>query len=468
MNRRSLLRFLSAGAALTAGPLADTVGQSRPKPTPTAPFNGLPPLTITDVKTILTSPNGIRLVVVKIETSEPGLYGLGCATFTQRAYVVQTALDKYLRPFLIGRNADEIEDIWQSSYVSSYWRNGPVLFNAMSGVDMALWDIKAKRANMPLYQLLGGKVRAGADLYYHGQGSSLEEVEDSARKAMELGYRHVRVQMGQKGNANYGAKGPTGTPASSVGTSGTQAGVSSPAVTVAGPTNPKLIYEPALYVRAVPKLFEHLRVKLGDEVELLHDIHERVSLSQAVQLCKAVEPYRPYFIEDPFPPEDNDHFKLLRQQTTVPLAMGELFNTQHEYVPLIKDRLIDFIRIHISQIGGLTPARKVQAMSEFFGVKTAWHGPGDASPVAHAAQLALELCSYNFGIHEGYVFPQNTQEVFPGCPTVKDGYMYAQEKPGHGVEINEKVAAKFPFPDGLNFDYSWGSTRRKDGTVIRP
>lgn len=468
MNRRHLLRHLTTGAALTSGALSETLGKSSAsRPAPQSP-NGLPPLTITDVKTILTSPNGIRLVVVKIETSEPGLYGIGCATFTQRAYVVQTAVDKYLRPFLIGRNADEIEDIWQSSYVSSYWRNGPVLFNAMSGVDMALWDIKAKRANMPLYQLLGGKVRGGADLYFHAQGSSPEEVEDAARKAMERGYRYIRVQMGLKGNAVYGAKGPTGTPASSVGTAGTQAGLSSPAITVAGPTSPKLIFDPNAYVKSVPKLFEHLRLKLGDEIELLHDIHERVSLNQAVQLCKAVEPYRPFFIEDPFPPEENDHFKILRQQTSVPLAMGELFNTQHEYVPLIKDRLIDFIRIHISQIGGLTPARKVQALSEFFGVKTAWHGPGDASPVAHAVQLALELGSYNFGIHEGYVFPPETQEVFPGCPATKDGYMYAQEKPGHGVEINEKLAARFPFPDGPNFDYSWGATRKKDGTVIRP
>ena len=462
MNRRNLLRTLSAGAVLTTGSLTEAVGQAKPRPV-AGNINGLPPLTITDVKTILTSPNGIRLVVVKIETSEPGLYGIGCATFTQRAYVVQTAIDKYLKLFLIGRNADEIEDIWQSSYVSSYWRNGPILFNAMSGVDMALWDIKAKRANMPLYQLLGGKVRAGADLYYHAQGSSLGEVEDSARQAMERGYRHIRVQMGQKGNANYGARGATGTPASSLNAKADAAGDALP-----GPTNPRLIYDPALYVRSVPKLFEHLRVKLGDEIELLHDIHERVSLSQAVQLCRAVEPYRPYFIEDPFPPEDNDHFKLLRQQTAVPLAMGELFNTQHEYVPLIKDRLIDYIRIHISQIGGLTPARKVQALCEFFGVKTAWHGPGDASPVAHAVQLALELGSYNFGIHEGYVFPENTQAVFPGCPTSKDGYMFAQEKSGHGVEINEKAAAKFPYPDGPNFDYSWGSTRRKDGTVIRP
>jgi mannonate dehydratase len=443
--------------AATAGALSslpfDTQAQSKPK----SP-NGLPPLKITDIKTILTAPNGIRLVVVKVMTNEPGLYGLGCATFTQRAYVVQTAIEKYLKPFLVGRNVDEIEDIWQSSYVSSYWRNGPVLFNAMSGVDIALWDIKGKRANMPLYQLLGGKVRKAVDLYYHAQGTDLQELEDNARAAQEKGYRYLRIQMGQKGNANYGAKGATGTPASSLSVPPEQA----------GPTDPKIVFEPALYVRSVPKMFAHIRNKLGEEMELLHDIHERISLNQAVNLCKALEEYRPFFIEDPFPPEDNEHFKLLRQQTSVPLAMGELFNTQHEYVPLVKDRLIDYIRIHISQIGGLSPARKVQALCEFFGVKTAWHGPGDASPVAHAAQLALELTSYNFGIHEGYVFPAETREVFSGCPETKDGYMYAQETPGLGIDINEKLAAKFPFPQGANFDYSWGATRRKDGTVIRP
>lgn len=328
----------------------------------------------------------------------------------------------------------------------------------MSGVDLALWDIKGKRANMPVYQLLGGKCRFGAELYYHASGRDVQEVEDQARAAVEKGYRYVRIQVAVPNNAVYGAKGPTGTPASSIGAKAEQT----------GPIDPKLLYDPASYVRIVPKLFEHIRVKLGEEVELLHDVHERVALPQAIQLCKAIEPYRPFFIEDPFPPEDNEHFRLLRQQTTVPLAMGELFNTQHEYVPLIKDRLIDFIRIHISQIGGLSPARKVQALSEFFGVRTAWHGPGDASPVAHAAQLALELTSYNFGIHEGYVFPPETQEVFPGCPEVRNGYMYAQEKPGLGIDVNEKLAAKFPFPEGPNFDYSWGTTRRRDGTVIRP
>jgi mannonate dehydratase len=454
MKRRDLFKNLAAGAGatlLTSGWIESVAG-SRPKPAVVSPA------TIKDVKVILTAPNKIRLVVVKVITSEPGLYGVGCATFTQRALVVQTAIEQYLKPFLIGRNVDEIEDIWQSSYVSSYWRNGGVLFNAMSGIDMALWDIKGKQANMPVYQLLGGKVRFGADLYYHAQGADQAELDDNVAKALSLGYRYVRVQMGVKGYAAYGARGSSGTPGSAVGDK----------TTVSGPTHPQVIFEPAPYVRQTPRMFEHLRAKFGEEIELLHDVHERITLPQAIQLCKSLEQYNPYFIEDPFPPEQNDHFRLLRQQTSVPLSMGELFNSVHEYVPLIQNRLIDFIRIHISQIGGLSPARKVQALCEFFGVRTAWHGPGDASPIAHAAQLALELSSYNFGIHEGYLFPKETQEVFPGCPEVKDGYMFAREKPGLGIDIDEKVAAKFPFDAGATFDYSWGSTRMRDGTVIRP
>jgi mannonate dehydratase len=308
---------------------------------------------------------------------------------------------------------------------------------------------------MPLYQLLGGKVRHGADCYFHASGKSFSEVEDNARRAMEQGFRHVRVQVATPGYAGYGAGGNP--PAAG------------PRNEVVGPTSPSDIWEPAPYVRMVPKLFEYLRTKLGADVELLHDVHERVTLNQAVNLAKSLEPYRLFFLEDPLPPEDNDHFRVLRQQTSTPIAMGELFNTQHEYVPLIKERLIDFIRIHISQIGGLSPARKVAALSEFFGVRTAWHGPGDASPVAHAAQLALELSSYNFGVHEGSGFPKETQDVFVGCPEVRNGYMLAREKPGLGIEVDEKLAAKFPMPAGPpNFDYSWGTTRRRDGTVIRP
>lgn len=456
MERRDLLRMIPAGAALGATGWLGNQARAADNPSPPP---GLPPLKITDVRTILTAPDRIRLVVVKVVTSEPGLYGLGCATFTQRALVVQTAVDKFLKPFLIGRDPAEIEDIWQSSYVSSYWRNGPVLFNAMSGIDMALWDIKGKRANMPVYQLLGGKCRFATPCYAHTSGRDFAEVENAARAAMEKGFKHVRVQMAIPGMATYGARNDREVPppAPPLGTG--------PAV---GPTTPKAIWEAGRYVREVPRLFEHLRSKLGAEVELLHDVHERVSLSQGVQLCKDLEQYHPFFIEDPVPPEQNEHFRLIRDQCSTPIAMGELFNTQHEYVPLIKDRLIDFIRIHISQIGGLSPARKVAAFAEFFGVRTAWHGPGDASPVAHAAGLALELATPNFGIHEGGAFPERTREVFPGCPTTKDGMMYAHEAPGLGIDINEELAAKFPFPDSPPFDQSWGTTRREDGSIIRP
>jgi mannonate dehydratase len=457
MERRDALQTL-AGGTIGAGllshrsPIAEAWAQEKP-----ASLRGLPTPTITDIQTILTAPNRIRLVVVKVLTSEPGLYGWGCATFTQRALVVKTAIDEFLRPFLIGRRVDEIEDIFQSSYVSSYWRNGPVLFNAMSGVDIALWDILGKRANLPLYQILGGKVRHGADCYYHASGRDFQEVEDNVRKGISQGFRYVRIQGGVPGLSTYGAR-SADAPAAAAGRA-----------EAIGPTNPRAIWESAPYVRMLPKLFEHIRSKVGDEVELLHDVHERVQLNEAINLCKALEPYRLFFLEDPFPPEDNGWFRQLRQQTSVPIAMGELFNTVQEYLPLISERLIDFIRIHISQIGGLSPARKVAALSEFFGVRTAWHGPGDASPVAHAAQLALELASYNFGIHEGGNFPPETREVFRGAPVQKNGYMIASDAPGHGVDVDEKLAAKFPFPPGPpNFDYSWGTTRRRDGTVIRP
>jgi mannonate dehydratase len=480
MNRREALSALSIGGGASLLTSRSSFAETL-SPASGAAFQqavkGTAPVTIRDIKTILTAPNRIRLVVVKVETSEPGLVGWGCATFTQRALVVATAVNDYLKPLLIGRNVDEIEDIWQSSYVSSYWRNGGILFNAMSGVDIALWDIKGKRAGMPVYQLLGGKVRAGADCYYHASGASFTEVEENARKGMEAGFRHVRVQVSTPGYASYGARSTVATPAAGAGGAGA-AGAGAAGATgaagaggneVIGPTHPVAIWESAPYVRMLPKFFEHMRTKLGDEVELLHDVHERVTLNEAINLCKSLEPYRLFFLEDPFPPEDNDHFRLLRQQTSIPLAMGELFNTQHEYVPLIKDRLIDFIRIHISQIGGLSPARKVAALCEYFGVRTAWHGPGDASPLAHAAQLALELASYNFGVHEGGSFPKETAEVFAGSPEQKNGYLLANEKPGLGIDVDEKLAAKFPFPPGPpNFDYSWGTTRRKDGTVIRP
>jgi mannonate dehydratase len=413
---------------------------------------GLPPLTITNVKAIGTAPNGIRLVVVKIETSEPGLYGLGCATFTQRPLAVMTAVDQYLKPFLIGKDPDQIEDIWQSAYVSSYWRSGPVLNNALSGVDQALWDIKGKRAGMPVYQLLGGKCRTEVPVYVHASGRDFKEVEDNARKFMEQGFRYIRCQVAVPGMETYGA------------------GRAARAATPAGggrPQRGEAPWEFTPYVRIVPRLFEHLRSTLGDEVELLHDVHERVPPIMAINLAKALEPYNLFFYEDPFSPEDNDYFRLMRQQTAIPIAMGELYVNQQEYVPLIRDRLIDFIRVHISDIGGLSMARKLAAFCEFFGVRTAWHGPGDVSPIGHAANLHLDFAVWNFGIQESSFFGPETQAVFPGAPTCHSGAMWLNEAPGWGVDIDEELAAKYPFPEHP-LNGAWAPVRRLDGTVVRP
>ena len=438
-------------------------------PPPWGPTGGLPAIRITDVKTILTAPDRIKLVVVKIETSEPGLYGVGCATFTQRPLAVATAIEQYLKPFLIGRDPNDIEDIWQASFVSSYWRSGPVLNNAMSGVDEALWDIKGKRAGMPVYQLLGGQCRSSAALYAHASGQDAQELEDSVRKFIEEGYRYVRCQMAVPGYSTYGSRNrPTGgsAPAPS-GQPGSQTRDGRPPP---GPSNrwrAREPWEPTPYCRLVPRMLERLRGTFGEEVELLHDVHERIPPIQAIQLAKDVEPYHLFFLEDALAPEDGEYFRIMRQQTSTPLAMGELFVNVNEYLPLIRDRLIDFIRVHISDIGGITPARKLAALCEYFGVRTAWHGPGDVSPVGHAANVHLDLAVYNFGIQERTVFSERTQEVFPGCPEIRDGAYWLNDQPGLGIDVDELEAAKYPF-SGQPFDYSWGATRRRDGTIVRP
>jgi mannonate dehydratase len=403
-------------------------------------------LKITDVKTFLTSPAGIRLVVVKVFTNEPGLFGLGCATFTQRARVVETAVKDYLRPFVIGKDPLRIEDLWQSLFVSSYWRNGPVLNNAMSGVDMALWDIQGKRARMPVYQLLGGKCREAVAVYRHASGANPQEVEQQVRRYMQQGYRHVRVQVAVPGLAAYGA----GAARAGAGTKGAR------------------VWEPGPYVRIVPKLFEFLRKQVGDDVELLHDMHERVPPILAMKLVKDLEQYRPFFVEDPFAPEDVGYFAQLRKQCSTPLAMGELFNNPNEWLGLVAGRQIDFIRCHLSQVGGLTMARKIAALCEFFAIRSAWHGPGDVSPVGHAANVHLDLAIPNFGIQEAREFTQAEQDVFPGCPELKDGYYHASDKPGWGIDLDEKAAAKFPITDDPPFDMSWGNLRRQDGTIVKP
>lgn len=397
---------------------------------------------ITDVRAITCAPDGSNLVVVAIETNQPGLTGYGCATFTQRWKSVVTTIEDYMKPLLVGRDASRIEDIWQTAYGSSYWRNGPVLNNAISGCDMALWDILGKESNKPVYSLLGGKCREGVPVYRHANGRDPSEVEENIRAFMDQGYQYIRCQMGGYGGKTSYLNNPVNTPSGAY-------------------------FDALSYARSVVDMFDHLRSKLGNEVELCHDVHERLVPQEAVRLAHLLDPYRLFFLEDALPPEQIEWFSKIREASRVPIAMGELFNNPNEWMPLIERRLIDYIRVHISQIGGLTPARKLAILCEAFGIRTAWHGPGDVSPFGHACNVHLDLASTNFGIQEwcGIDESEALAEVFTGMPQVKNGFVYANDKPGFGIEINETAAKKYPCSDKLP---QWTLTRLPDGTAVRP
>lgn len=451
LGRRDAVKTIGLGsAAMVSGGFGNfNEEQTIQKERLNKPPAGLPPVKVKSVKAIgvKSAPEGrgSNLVVVKVETTEPGLYGLGCATFTQRALAVVTAVDSYLNDFCAGRDADNIEDMWQSAYVSSYWRNGPVLNNALSGVDQALWDIKGKRANMPVYQLLGGKCRFAVDTYTSVSGSTPEQIGDAVLKQMEAGQRHVRIQLG-----GYGGVGTIG---------------KDPDFQTAGFGLPRDSYmDDQAYLRAVPRMFDGVRKRCGEEVELCHDIHERCQPRDVIHMCRQLEQYRPFFIEDPLSPENTKWWKHLRESTTVQFAMGELFNNINEFLEPMANHLFDFIRIHVSQIGGITPAMKVARLGEWFNVRTAWHGPGDVSPVGHSAQVHMDLATWNFGIQEGGNFSDFLRELFPGCVTKQNGYLYANDSPGLGIDINEKLAAKHPMDNSAG---NW-TVRKKDGTIIRP
>ncbi len=398
------------------------------------------PVTIEDVQIILTQPGRSRLAVVKVITSEPGLYGVGCATFTQRIHAVAAALERHIRPFLIGRDVARIEEIWQMSMVHGYWRNGPVLNNAISGVDQALWDIKGKQAGMPVYDLLGGKCREGAHVYVHADGPTPADVAARVREYQAAGFRFVRVQQGLYGGRAGDLVQPKGAPAGAY-------------------------FDPRRYRRDTLAMIEHVRNEVGDDVELLHDVHERLAPSDAVRFAKDLEPYRLFFLEDLLAPEDLEWFERVRSQCTTPLAMGELFNHPLEWRTVIERHLVDFVRMHVSQMGGITPARKVADLAHAHGIRTAWHGPGDTSPVGHAANLHLDLWSPAFGVQEWYQPTELEYEMFPGLPVVEAGYLYANGLPGLGIDIDEQLARRYPVEDVVE---EWTQTRLPDGTPVRP
>ena len=411
---------------------------------------------ITDIKVVATAPEGINLLVVKVETNQPGLVGLGCATFAYRHLAVQCLIEQYLRPLLIGRDADAIEELWQLMHQNAYWRNGPIENNAISGIDMALWDILGKRAGMPLYQLFGGKVREGVPIYRHADGADLSELCDNIQKYREQGITHIRCQSGGYGGGRYG-KAPAHAPEGSL---------------------DGIYLDPRKYMRETQKMFDGIRSKIGFELALCHDVHERLKPVDAIRFACALEPFDLFFLEDALSIEDGEWFRHLRAKSNIPLAQGELFNHPLEWKTLISERLIDFIRVHLSQIGGITPARKLQVFAEQYGVRTAWHGPGDMTPLAHAANIHLDLSARNFGLQEwSGTEPPNfviqelkgpreaLLDVFPGLPELRRGHVYANDKPGLGVELDEAEAAKYPCDSGVT---TWTQTRLADGSLQVP
>ena len=401
-------------------------------------------ITIRDIKVFVTAPRGINLVIVKVETSEPELFGYGCATFTWRHKAVVTAIEEYLCPMLKGRSVHNIEDIWQTMMGSSYWRNGPILNNAISGVDEALWDIKGKLAGMPLYSLLGGKAREGVTVYRHADGGCLEEVKECISRYIEEGYRHIRCHMGTYGGNFDGRRQqmvkPEGAPEGAY-------------------------FHPTMYMDCVIRLFEQVRKDFGWELEVMHDVHERLSLADTLAFTKELEPFKLFFLEDSLAPDQVGYYKYMREQTAVPFAMGELFTNPAEWKTIIQNQWIDFIRVHLSDIGGITPAVKLAHFCDAYGVRTAWHGPNDLSPIGMCAQMHLDLNSHNFGIQEFSGFTQEEEAVFPGCPKIRDGYAYVDDTPGIGVGFDEKEAAKYP---AVDMDHSWLFARLPDGTAVRP
>jgi len=397
---------------------------------------------ITGGKVIVCSP-GRNFVTLKLET-EDGIYGLGDATLNGRELAVASYLSDHVLPLVVGRDARRIEDIWQYLYKGAYWRRGPVTMTAIAAIDMALWDLKGKALHAPVYQLLGGASRERVMVYGHASGDTIAAAVEAAADYVKRGYRAVRVQAGVPGmEGTYGvAKGPHYEPA------------------VRGASPQQTVWNTALYLDVVPKLFAALRDGLGPHVYLLHDVHHRLTPIEAASLGRALEPYRLFWMEDPTPAENQESFRLIRQHTTTPLAVGEVFNSIHDCRQLIQEQLIDYIRTAVVHAGGITHLRKIAALAELHQVRTGSHGATDLSPICLAAALHFDLSVHNFGVQEYMPHNADTDRVFPHEYTFQSGAMHPGEAPGLGVDIDEKLASTFPYnPAYLPV------ARLQDGTV---
>lgn len=382
---------------------------------------------IVDAKVIVCCP-GRNFVTLKLMT-EDGISGVGDATLNGRELAVASYLSDHVVPLLIGRDARRIEDTWQYLYKGAYWRRGPVTMTAIAAVDTALWDIKAKSVNVPLYQLLGGASREAVLVYGHASGADVEKTVESFSKFLSLGYKAIRAQSGIPGlSSTYG-----------IGKGGM---AYEPAEKDAPPENQ---WSSEHYLRFVPLLLARLRKEFGEEIHILHDAHHRLTPIEAGRLGKELEPFHLFWLEDPTPAELQESFRLIRQHTTTPLAVGEVFNTIFDCQQLIEEQLIDFIRTTVVHAGGITHLRKIANLAEIYQVRTGSHGATDLSPACMGAALHFDLSVHNFGIQEYMPHTPETDRVFPHSYSFNDGYMHPGEAPGIGVDIDEELAAQYPY-----------------------
>lgn len=403
-------------------------------------------LSITRLTATVTAPENIPLIVVRVDTSDDGLFGLGCATFSTRFEAVVAALQGHVAPLVIGRHPADIEDITRLVQYSSYWRGGPVLNAALSGLDQALWDIAGKRARMPVYELLGGRSRAAVEVYSHASGKNIDETLNQAERLAETGYRSIRLQVGSPGGGNYGAPG-TG-------------------AAYTGSPYPNG-WDPERYLRSIPALFEAARQRLGNEINLMHDVHSRLTPKQAVVLARNLEPYGLSFLEDVVAPEHYDHLPWIRETSPVPIAVGEQLSSVTDAARHIRNGGVDLIRLRPAAIGGLTPTRKLLALAELCGVRIAFHVPADVSPVGVAACVALSVSSAAFGYQESHEYPSPFEEIFPGLLQPVNGYIWPSDQAGWGIEFNPVVAAKHP-PKKFVHEAWAAKVRRPDGGLEAP